>query len=134
MIRAISHVVIATDGVAKITRWFESIFSIKPHFENQMFSEFVTPSRFRIAFFKPVGESAKNFDASSSRKSSTFGVTVTDVDALYQQIYRRNDVVLSGPPKDHPWGEKSFLLEDPDGNRWEVTQSPSENGMLVQKD
>jgi uncharacterized glyoxalase superfamily protein PhnB len=32
-----------------------------------------------------------------------------------------------------PWGERSFLLTDPDGNRWEITQSPSADGMLVNR-
>jgi uncharacterized glyoxalase superfamily protein PhnB len=42
-------------------------------------------------------------------------------------------ITISGPPKDHPWGERSFLLTDPDGNRWEITQSPSDNGMLTER-
>ena len=39
----------------------------------------------------------------------------------------------AGAPKEHPWGEKSFLLIDPDGNKWEITESPTESGMLVNK-
>ena len=27
-----------------------------------------------------------------------------------------------------------YLLDDPDGNRWEIAQSPSANGMLVPRD
>lgn len=33
----------------------------------------------------------------------------------------------------HPWGEKSFLLTDTDGNRWEIVQTPASDGMLVDR-
>ena len=42
-------------------------------------------------------------------------------------------IQLSGPPKEHPWGDKSFLVTDPDGNRWEIAQAPSDDGMLVDR-
>jgi uncharacterized glyoxalase superfamily protein PhnB len=98
-----------------------------------MFSEFVLPSKFRIAFFKPVGASAASFDAAASREASAVGLTVANVDDTFAKLDELRDKfvhTLSGPPKEHPWGEKSFLLTDPDGNRWEITQAPSADGML----
>jgi uncharacterized glyoxalase superfamily protein PhnB len=95
-----------------------------------MFTEFVLPSAFRIAFFKPVGPTAKTFSASVERNSSSIGITVDDVDAVYATVTTLESCTVSGPPKDHPWGERSFLLTDPDGNRWEVTQAPGLDGML----
>ena len=130
---AVSHLVLATDDVPRITRFFEAACGAEPHFETDMFSEFVLPSRFRVAFFKPVGASAKSFHAAADRRGSAFGVTVDDVDAAYERIVALEDdfpLTLSGPPKEHPWGEKSFLLTDPDGNRWEITRAPSPDGML----
>jgi len=132
MLRACSHVVIASADVPRITRFFASAFSVTPAFENEMFAEFVLPSKFRVAFFKPVGASARTFNAEADRRGSALGVTVADVDAAYQTISTLAGfpIELSGPPKEHPWGEKSFLLTDPDGNRWEVAQAPSDSGML----
>jgi uncharacterized glyoxalase superfamily protein PhnB len=132
MLRACSHVVLASDDVPRITKFFGAAFGIAPAFENDMFSEFVLPSKFRIAFFKPVGASARTFSAGADRTGSALGVTVADVEAAFRSIsaLTQYSIVLSGPPKEHPWGEKSFLLTDPDGNRWEVAQSPSESGML----
>ena len=46
---------IATADVPRIAAFFSAFFEVKAHFENPMFAEFVLPSRFRIAFFKPVG-------------------------------------------------------------------------------
>jgi uncharacterized glyoxalase superfamily protein PhnB len=132
MLRACSHVVLASADVSRITRFFAAAFDLTPAFENEMFAEFVLPSKFRIAFFKPVGTSAKTFAADGDRSGSALGLTVADVDAAYHAISAlgESQAELSGPPKEHPWGEKSFLLTDPDGNRWEVAQSPSATGML----
>ena len=124
----------ATADVPRITRFVSDAFGLAPVFENEMFSEFVLPSRFRIAFFVPVGASAASFEAAASRQAIAVGLTVADVDAAYARIAALGDArghVVSGPPKEHPWGEKSFLLTDPDGNRWEVTQAPPGDGMLV---
>lgn len=137
MVLACSHLTVATDDVPRMTRFFSQAFDTPPHFENDQFSEFVLPSRFRVAFFKPVGASAKSFRATADRAGCAFGVTVTDVDATYATLAALAEpfaLGLSGPPKEHPWGEKSFLLTDPDGNRWEIAQTPSADGMLVNKD
>jgi catechol 2,3-dioxygenase-like lactoylglutathione lyase family enzyme len=133
-ILAASHLVVATHDVSRITRFFAEALGLAPVFENNMFSEFVLPSKFRIAFFKPVGASAASFDASASRKGSAVGLTVADVDDTFARLEALRHTFshqLSGPPKEHPWGEKSFLLTDPDGNRWEITQAPSVDGLLV---
>jgi catechol 2,3-dioxygenase-like lactoylglutathione lyase family enzyme len=130
---AVSHLVLATGDVPRITRFFAEAFGLDPYFENDMFSEFVLPSKFRVAFFVPVGASAKRFRAEADRDGGSLGVTVTDVEAAYERLValrERYPLELSGPPKDHPWGETSFLLTDPDGNRWEVTRAPSDHGML----
>jgi catechol 2,3-dioxygenase-like lactoylglutathione lyase family enzyme len=132
MILACSHVVLASDDVPRITRFFSQAFGVDPRFENDMFSEFVLPSKFRVAFFKPVGPSARTFRATAERSGGALGVTVADVEAAYSAIAALAGPAfqLSGPPKAHPWGEKSFLLTDPDGNRWEIAQSPAAGGML----
>jgi catechol 2,3-dioxygenase-like lactoylglutathione lyase family enzyme len=136
MLLAGSHLVIATADVPRMTRFFSAAFGLAPHFANDLFSEFVLPSRFRVAFFVPVGKSARSFDAAARRGGCAFGVTVGDVEATYRIVAAMAaelPIELSGPPKEHPWGERSFLLTDPDGNRWEITQTPSADGMLVDR-
>ena len=133
MLVACSHLVLASPDVPRITRFFSEVFAMPPHFANDMFAEFVLPSAFRIAFFKPVGPTAKTFSTSPERNTGSIGITVTDVDALHAAVAGRDGCVVSGPPKDHPWGERSFLMTDPDGNRWEVTQTPSPDGMLTNR-
>jgi catechol 2,3-dioxygenase-like lactoylglutathione lyase family enzyme len=136
MVLACSHLLIATDDVPAMTAFFAAVFGIVPHFENDMFSEFVLPSKFRLAFFKPVGSSAQSFQAAADRGGCAFGITVADVDGIHARLTAMaadRPLQLSGPPKEHPWGEKSFLLTDMDGNRWEITQTPSPDGMLTNR-
>jgi uncharacterized glyoxalase superfamily protein PhnB len=137
MLLACSHLLVATGDVPKMTRFFARAFDATPKFENDMFSEFVLPSKFRLAFFKPVGASASTFHAASDRGGAAVGLTVDDVDAVHARIIAMAGefrLAISGPPKEHPWGEKSFLLTDGDGNRWEVAQSPSPDGMLTERE
>lgn len=133
---ACSHLLIATDDVPGMTALFAQAFEVTPHFSNDMFAEFVLPSKFRIAFFKPVGASARSFRSTAERGGSAIGLTVDDVDACYSRLVAMSGAFalqFSGPPKEHPWGEKSFLLTDVEGNRWEIAQSPSPDGMLVNR-
>lgn len=139
MLLACSHLVVATSDVPRMTRFFSRAFGLEPHYSNELFAEFVLPSRFRIAFFRPVGKSARSFSADSDRGGVSFGLTVVDVDAVHRSVVALQGNAelpceVSGPPKEHPWGEKSFLLTDPDGNRWEIVQSPSADGMLVNRE
>ncbi|MGC4083858.1 MAG: VOC family protein [Vicinamibacterales bacterium] len=124
---------LASADVPRITHFFATAFATTPHFANDMFAEFVLPSAFRIAFFTPVGATARTFTTSPDRTTTSVGLTVDDVDEIYARVCTMPLCTVSGPPKDHPWGERSFLLTDPDGNRWEVTQSPSADGMLTNR-
>jgi uncharacterized glyoxalase superfamily protein PhnB len=136
MLLACSHTVLASADVPRITRFFQQAFDIAPVFANDEFSEFVLSSKFRVAFFVPTGPTARNFDVAGTRSGGSLGLTVRDVDAAHARLDAMREhfpITLSGPPKDHPWGERSFLLTDPDGNRWEIAQSPSADGMLIQR-
>jgi uncharacterized glyoxalase superfamily protein PhnB len=135
MLLACSHLVLASNDVLRISRVFGAAFGLAPQFENDMFVEFVLPSAFRVAFFKPVGASAQTFDAGADRSAVALGVTVADVDAAHAAVLAITDpnCHVSGPPKDHPWGERSFLWTDPDSNRWEIAQSPTPDGMIAQR-
>jgi uncharacterized glyoxalase superfamily protein PhnB len=136
-ILACSHLVVATENVRRALRFLELLGAGPPHFENGEFGEVVLPSRFRIAFFRVVGPAKKYFATDGERHHHSLGVTVADVEKAYAVLCDAEAVALgvqvSGPPKTHPWGEKSFLAIDPDGNRWEITQSPSKDGMLVNR-
>lgn len=133
-----SHLVVTSKHVPTMTKFMETFFEVKPHYANRQFADFVLPSGFRIAFFAAIGKTVEYFSADGERHFTSIGVTTKNIDQLYEKSQAKEfldlGVRVSGPPKEHPWGEKSFLLMDPDGNRWEITESPSESGMLVNKD
>lgn len=134
---ACSHALLVSDDVPRMMAFVTRVFGLAAHFENQDFGEFVLPSGFRLAVFRATGAAGKYFDAQGSRGASSLGITVTDVDAFYRALEPALAALgarVSGPPKEHPWGEKSFLLIDPDGNRWEIAQSPTPTGELVNRD
>ncbi|MFG1494826.1 VOC family protein [Halobacteriovorax sp. ZH4_bin.1] len=134
MIKALSHLVITSKNVTNISNFFTDVFGVKAHFANEDFADFVLPDKSRVAFFRPVGKAAKFFELVENPAQVSYGVTVENVDDFYKKLMvlsSHYQFEVSGEPKDHPWGEKSFLLMDPDGNRWEITQSPSDDGHLV---
>ena len=136
MLMACSHLVIASQNVPQMVRFFRECFEVAPYFENKDFAEFVLKSKFRVAFFTVTGAASKHFSAEGSRGAVAVGVTVDNVDAFYKRIEPKLtnwSASVSGPPKDHPWGEKSFLLTDPEKNRWEIVQTPSADGMLTNR-
>lgn len=131
-----SHLTLTSQDVPRAMRFFEAAFGLAPKFENAEFGEFVLPSGFRIAIFRVLGKTKEFFRADGERGTLAIGVTVADVDAAWRRIEPLLEVHgarASGPPKDHPWGERSFLLVDPDGNRFEVAQSPTPDGRLVDR-
>lgn len=134
--RACSHATLTSPDVPRQLAFLGEAFGLTPKFANDEFGEFVLASGFRLAVFKVVGKTKEFFRADGERGTVALGVTVDDVDATFARIepnLERWGARVSAPPKDHPWGERSFLLVDPDGNRWEVTQLPagSTGGMLV---
>ncbi len=132
-----SHTVITTKDVSLITDFWRSLLTIEPHFENKGFSEFILPSGFRFAFFIATGTAGKHFSSSGDRDHISLGLTVTNIDVVYQQVLTLSSTFEcsnAGAPKEHPWGEKSFLLIDPDGNRWEITESPTKDGILLNRE
>jgi uncharacterized glyoxalase superfamily protein PhnB len=136
MILNCSHLVITSENVPNILKFFKDFLEITPHFENKEFGEFILPSKFRFAFFKPTGKSSLYFALQKERKQISIGLTVKNIEATYQKLLtlqEKYSIELSGPPKEHPWGEKSFLLIDPEQNRWEITESPTPEGHLVNK-
>ena len=136
MIENCSHLTLTSNDVPRMLRFFEQAFGVPPKYQNDDFGEVVLASGFRIAVFRVIWKTALYFDADGNRGTLAIGVTVKDVDAAYARIeplLTASGARASGAPKEHPWGEKSVLLIDPDGNRWEITQSPSATGMLVDR-
>jgi uncharacterized glyoxalase superfamily protein PhnB len=57
-----------------------------------------------------------------SLRSHSVMVKVENVDAHYKHAQERNARIVS-PPKDHPYGERQYSVEDVAGHRWTFTQA-----------
>jgi uncharacterized glyoxalase superfamily protein PhnB len=133
MLVACSHLLLVSGDVERTMAFLGDAFGLVPRFRNPEFGEFVLESGFRLAVFRPTGTAARHFAVPRERTGVAIGVTVRDVDGFFRALAPRLAALgatVSGPPREHPWGEKSFLLVDPDGNRWEIAQSPTPSGML----
>ena len=67
-------------------------------------------------------ERAPRFEEATGRSwpllTHTITVMVDNVDAHFEQAEREGAAVLS-PPKDQPWGVRSYAALDPEGHQWE---------------
>jgi catechol 2,3-dioxygenase-like lactoylglutathione lyase family enzyme len=52
--------------------------------------------------------------------------SATGVDELYEQV-RAAGIEPQGPPRDRPWGERTFNATDPDGNLVEFDSNLTES-------
>ena len=75
-----------------------------------------------------VGQSPKWQDRAEFRPPRPHEVThaivvpVDDVDRHYQQAKEQGARIFS-PPETHPFGERQYTAEDPEGHRWTFSQS-----------
>jgi catechol 2,3-dioxygenase-like lactoylglutathione lyase family enzyme len=63
----------------------------------------------QLAFMRPLPD-----ETPFRGHGLTYGLEVDDVDAEYDRI-RTQGVDTDGPPRDNPWGDRSFTVVDPSG-------------------
>lgn len=63
----------------------------------------------QLGFMRPLPD-----EAPFRGQGLTYGLEVDDVDAEYERIVAAG-VDTDGPPRDNPWGDRSFTLVDPNG-------------------
>ncbi|MDX2470612.1 MAG: VOC family protein [SAR324 cluster bacterium] len=109
---------IITNDVKKSVQFYEKItgIAVTQHIEN--FAEFITESAI-LAIGNP--QTLKPFDGTNvlePNKNSSVALEfrVKDVDDEYIRLadFLQNSIIQK--PKMMPWGNKSFLFRDPDGN------------------
>jgi len=66
-------------------------------------------SGLELGFLRPLGD-----ELPFGGHGLTYGLEVDDVDAEYQRM-RGAGIDTDGPPRDNPWGDRSFTVVDPNG-------------------
>jgi uncharacterized glyoxalase superfamily protein PhnB len=107
---------IFTDDVDGLIAFYEKVTGITATRLHDLFAELRTPSgTLAIASTTTVPLLGENAAEAGANRSIALDFRVEDVDALYAALEGGVDTFVN-EPTDMPWGNRSLLLRDPDGN------------------
>lgn len=107
---------IITDDVDALVAFYETATGITAERLHPLFAEFRTPSgTLAIASTATVPFLGENAAEARANRSVTLDFLVDDVNAIYKTLQGVVDVFVN-EPTDMPWGNRSLLVRDPDGN------------------
>jgi uncharacterized glyoxalase superfamily protein PhnB len=117
-IKSVSGITCYAKNLAKTAQFYEVLgFEIRKReedhitaYSNWFWIDFIAMSKeVRPAFKKDV--------QSSEKGTGTFiYLSVDDVDAVHKELVAKG-LKPSGEPRDSPWGNREFMLRDPNGYR-----------------
>jgi predicted enzyme related to lactoylglutathione lyase len=116
---------IITHDIDGLTRFYEAVTGITAMRPAPVFAELQTTSgTLAIASTATVSMLGDNAPQPGSNNSLITEFLVADVDAEFVRLQDvLNDVVL--PPTTMPWGNRSTLFRDPDGNLVNLFSRPA---------
>lgn len=107
---------IITDNVDALVAFYETTTGITADRLHPMFAELRTPTgTLAIASTATVPLLGDNAAEARANRSITLDFLVDDVDATYARLQDLVEVFVN-QPTDMPWGNRSLLVRDPDGN------------------
>ncbi|MFO0684387.1 MAG: VOC family protein [Sandaracinus sp.] len=117
---------IVTADVSRLARFYERITGIAPRRYTDDFVEIETRRAvIAIAHERTMAMFADGAARPASNRSVILELRVEDVDATYARLAPELAEVLQ-PPTTMPWGNRSLLFRDPDGNLVNFFQPRSE--------
>ena len=106
---------VVTGNVDRLAGFYEILLGATPARPSPEFAEFRWGG---VAFAISSEAMVKRFNAGAARaaanQSAIIEFEVDDVDAVKRRLAA--DVEIAMPPETMPWGNRSMLLRDPDGN------------------
>ncbi|AZS37914.1 hypothetical protein CVS47_02561 [Microbacterium lemovicicum] len=116
---------IITGDVDRLTRFYEAVTGITATRPAPVFAELRTPSgTLAIASTATVVMLGENAPQPAVNNSIIIEFLVEDVDAEFARLHDvLDDVAL--PPTTMPWGSRSTLFRDPDGNLVNLFSRPA---------
>lgn len=109
------HARIVTRDVQALARFYQEVTGIKPEGSSD-YLEFRTPEgAFAISSQQKMEEHGAKATTPCTNLSMVLDFEVEDVNKERERLSRIvREIVLE--PKDQPWGNRSMLFRDPDGN------------------
>ncbi len=125
--KQIGAITLFVEDVAASKEFYEEIFCLPVHFEDQNSAVFrfggTLVNLLNVGAAHQLSEPATVADRSAGSRFQ-FTIGVGNVDAVCDELARRGVTLLSGP-KDRPWGIRTASFVDPGGHVWEVAQDLS---------
>ncbi|MGI5224638.1 VOC family protein [Actinoallomurus sp. CA-142502] len=107
---------IVTDDVHRIAEFYEKATGQAAKRYTDDFAEIVTPTgTIALASARTVRGLGADAPRPAANQSVIIEFRVEDVDREYENL-RRFDVAFVNEPTTQPWGNRSLLFRDPDGN------------------
>jgi catechol 2,3-dioxygenase-like lactoylglutathione lyase family enzyme len=107
---------IITDDVEGLLSFYEKVTGLEGDRRHPLFVELRTPSgRLAISSSQTVPAMAPGVAEARANRSVIVDFRVDDVDADYARLRDLIDT-FENEPSDMPWGNRSLLFRDPDGN------------------
>ena len=107
---------VITDNVKRLADFYAQITGVAPRWGNDDFAELVSPAgTLAIASTRTIALFGANAAHAADNHSVIIEFRVDDVDSEYQKL-RELSVDFVNEPTTQPWGNRSLLFRDPDGN------------------
>ncbi|HXL95463.1 MAG TPA: VOC family protein [Streptosporangiaceae bacterium] len=107
---------IITDDVTRLTGFYERVTGVEATWSTEDFAELITASAIlAIASTRTVPLFAPGAARPASNATVIIDFLVDDVDVLYLNLAGSVENVVTEPTT-MPWGNRSLLFRDPDGN------------------
>jgi catechol 2,3-dioxygenase-like lactoylglutathione lyase family enzyme len=108
---------VITGDVARMVAFYEGATGLRASWANEDFAELSTPGGATLAIgsTRTVALFAPGAAAPGENRSVITEFLVEDVDAVYRGLADA-DADLVNEPTTMPWGNRSLLVRDPDGN------------------
>lgn len=107
---------VITDDVARLVAFYEEVIAVPAAWSTPEFAELVTPScTLAVAGTRTVALFGAGSAEPAANRTVIIEFRVADVDAEYRRLTALDCEVVQTPTT-MPWGNRSLLLRDPDGN------------------
>ena len=112
----LAHVRLVTDDVPRLVRFYRDVIGLRPAVLFPHYAEFPAgDSMLAISSQETMDAHGAGATRPASNRSTILDFEVEDVDAERLRLDRLVDEFVL-EPIDQPWGNRSMLFRDPDGN------------------
>ena len=107
---------VVTDDVARLTAFYEQVSGVPARWGNELFAEIVTDAgTLALAHSRTMSLFGAGAAHAADNRTVIIEFRVADVDAACAAV-RATGAPVVLEPTTQPWGNRSALVRDPDGN------------------